>query len=162
MIDITSVAPKSMTEIPGGWDVTDLLNSTPQEKHIAVVAELIANSTKYGGSDEGLHGGCSGKIGPAEMLLNLVEATEAGFFHSEIKELYAAIPVRSHAEVLPLSGRDFEIWLNSLFYKGYGKPISKDAIRECLKINFTSKITSDIVKAWISQRWRELKMCCHC
>jgi 5S rRNA maturation endonuclease (ribonuclease M5) len=110
LIDLTAAVPESMTELPGGWDITDLINATPQEKRKTVIAELIANSTEYGGGDGAEHdGGRPGKKTAAEMLLNLVEATEAGFFHSEIKELYATIPVNNHMEALPLSGRDFEI-----------------------------------------------------
>jgi hypothetical protein len=74
------------------------------------------------------------KKSPAELLLNLVEDTAAGFFHSTIKELYATIPVDNHVEVLPLHSGTFEIWLNSLFYRGHGKPISKDAIKQVIGV----------------------------
>jgi hypothetical protein len=137
MVDLIAAAPETMTEIPGGFDITDLLNMTPQERQKAVVADLIANATQYQyRADEG-DGSFNGKKNPAEQLLEIVESSGTNFFHSDIKELYAAMPVdnpTSHIEVLPIDSRDFELWLNGLFYRHTAKPISKDGVKQVLAV----------------------------
>jgi 5S rRNA maturation endonuclease (ribonuclease M5) len=132
MVDLTAALPETMTEIPGGYDISDLLNATPQEKRAAVVADLIANAPQYRTESctESNDGGSNGKKSPAEQLLEIVETSGTNFFHSDIKELYAAIPVDKHVEVLPIDSRDFELWLNGLFYKNTTKPINKDGVKQ--------------------------------
>jgi 5S rRNA maturation endonuclease (ribonuclease M5) len=132
MIDLATAMPETMTELPNGWDISDLLNITPQEKRAAVAADLIANAVPY--RTEGNDGVSNGKKTPAEQLLEIVESSGTDFFHSEIKELYAAMPVDNHVEVLPINSRDFELWLNGLFYRHTAKPISKDGVKQVLAV----------------------------
>ena len=138
LIDLTTAIPKSLSEIPQGWDITDLIEVTPQEKQRALILDLVANSTSYSKndeeSDEGGKCSASGKKNPAEQLLILVKSSGAKFFHSDVKDLYAAIPVEDHVEVLPINGRDFELWLNGLFYRNTNKPISKDGVKQVLAV----------------------------
>ena len=140
MIDITTETPETITEIPKGWDITDLLKATPQEKQKAVVVHLTASSTQYGGdgddeSDEDVEGGSpKGKKSQAELLMNLIKDSGVDYFHSDIKELYAALPVDGHVEVTAINSRNFELWLNRQFYNAYDKPISKDAIKQVLSV----------------------------
>jgi len=137
MIDLAEAKPESMAQIPKGWDISDLIKATPQEKQAAVIADLIAHSTPLISNDEesGNEGGITGgKKNAPELLINLVEASGANFFHSEVKDLYATIPVDNHVEVEPINSRDFELWLNGLFYRNTGKPISKDGVKQVLAV----------------------------
>ncbi|MCL2578335.1 MAG: hypothetical protein FWE27_09895 [Defluviitaleaceae bacterium] len=134
-VDLLSVMP----ELPTGGDISDYIAAVPHDERTAAVSALLENAAQYApekeASQEKNGSSASGeKKNQAEQLLNFVELTGATFFHSDIKELYAAIPVKNHTEVLPIMGRDFEIWLNSQFYKGCGKPISKDAIKQVLGV----------------------------
>ncbi len=128
MIDLAEATP----EAPSGYDITDLINATPQDKQIAVVTGLVTNSTQYRIDED--NGGLNGKKSPAEQLLEIVESSSTSFFHSDIKELYAAIPVDSHVEILPIDSPDFELWLNGLFYRNTAKPISKDGVKQVLAV----------------------------
>ena len=134
LIDLATVQSEK-AELPQGYDISDFLAAMPQEQQKPAILNLIANSTEYKGEKQakgdnsGLSGG-SGKVSNAEILLNLVEDTGTTFFHSEVKGLYASIPVGNHTEIQPIESRDFELWLNGLFYNEIGKPISKDAIKQ--------------------------------
>jgi len=133
MVDLLAAMP----ELPAGGDITDLIEATPQDERITAISDLLANASLYNaGTNEKdtPQGKGEGKKSQAEQLLELVEQTGATFFHSDIKDLYATIPVREHMEVLPLNGRDFEIWLNGQFYTASGKPISKDAIKQVIGV----------------------------
>jgi DNA primase len=64
LIDLTTATP----EAPSGYDISDLINATPQEKRVAVVADLIANSIQYRTTED--EGSSNGKKNPAEQLLD--------------------------------------------------------------------------------------------
>ena len=117
------------------FDISDFIEAILDERKIAVINELIANSTEYKGEnlENGKAGSSSvGKISTAEQLMNLVEISGATFFHSDIKELYAIIPVDEHKEIQLICDRDFELWLSGLFYRNTGKSISKDSVKQVL------------------------------
>jgi 5S rRNA maturation endonuclease (ribonuclease M5) len=135
MIDLATAAPGTAAELPGGFDVSDLMEMTPSEKRKAAVADLIAHAAQYRADDgDGNDGGANGKKNPAEQLLTLVESSGAKFFHNEVKDLYATIHVDNHIEVLLINSRDFELWLNGLFYRNTSKPISKDSVKQVLAV----------------------------
>jgi 5S rRNA maturation endonuclease (ribonuclease M5) len=125
--------PTSMPNIPTGGDISDFIEATPAEERQSAIAGLLDNATLHEADSKETPQG-NGKKSQAEQLLELVEQTGATFFHSDIKDLYSAIPVREHMEVLPIMGRDFEIWLNGQFYNASGKPISKDAIKQTIGV----------------------------
>jgi len=125
--------PTAMPNIPTGGDISDFIEATPAEERQSAIEGLLANATLYEADSKETSQG-NGKKSQAEQLLELVEQTGATFFHSDIKDLYSAIPVREHMEVLPIMGRDFEIWLNGQFYNASGKPISKDAIKQTIGV----------------------------
>ena len=134
LINLLSVMP----DLPESGDISDFLEKTSQEERKAAVRGLIADAMLFvpdspdseESSQDETEDSYKAKKSQAELLLNLVDGTGAGFFHSDIKELYATLPVDGHTEILPIIGRDFEIWLNGLFYKNSGKPISKDAVKQ--------------------------------
>jgi len=111
-VDLLSVMP----EIPSGGDISDCIATVPEGEREAAISALLENSAPYAPEKEAPQekSGVSAsgdKKSQAEQLMNLVEATGARFFHNEVKDLYAAIPVKNHSEVLPICGRDFELWL---------------------------------------------------
>ena len=131
-------ADPPQTELPQSYDISDYIEAIPQEQQKPAILGLIANATVYKdlmpidfGKAVALLGG-SGKPSNAEILLNLVENTGATFFHSEVKGLYACIPMENHTEIQPIESRDFELCLNGLFYKEMYKPISKDAVKQAI------------------------------
>ena len=110
---------------------------TLTEERKAAIQDLITNATAYvtekqasGKEIGGLSGG--GKPTKATMLMCLVEDSGASFFHSEVKDLYAAMTVNKHTEIMSIASRAFELWLTGLFYNVYGQPISSDAIKQVL------------------------------
>lgn len=122
-------------DVQKGFDVSDFLEIVPEEQKVSAISKLMANATKYQveNSKNGKEGDLStGKISAAEQLIKLVEGNGVTFFHSDIKELYASIPVDEHKEVQSISSNDFELWLNGLYYKNIGKPISKEAVKQVL------------------------------
>ena len=140
LIDLTIGIPElTIPELPVGGDISDVLSTLPSERHTKAIEAYMGAAQLYipekeppqEENDETLP---SGKKSPAELLLNLVEATNTGFFHSDIKELYATIPVDGHTEIKHLNSRDFELWLNRLYYMEHSKPISKDAIKQVLAV----------------------------
>jgi 5S rRNA maturation endonuclease (ribonuclease M5) len=83
------------------------------------------------------------KPSQAEILLKFVSKTGAYFFLDEISDLYAAIPVEEHTEILSLESRDFSRWLQGLYFKHTQKPLSGDALIQatgviCAKARFES------------------------
>jgi hypothetical protein len=134
LIDLAA-AQGNNTDLPQGYDISDFLESAPQEERKTAVLNLIANAETYGADNEesdfeGAELLPTGKISAAQQLMNLVEDSGTTFFHSEVKEFYACIPIENHTEIQPIDSRDFELWLNGLFYRETGKPISKDAVKQ--------------------------------
>ena len=70
----------------------------------------------------------------AEILLNIAEGMGAEFFADEIANLYAAIPVEGHTELLRLDGGDFRLLLQGLYYRRTSKPVSADALVQAVGI----------------------------
>ena len=70
----------------------------------------------------------------AETLLKLADASGADLFQSDMGDLYAAIPVAGHTEILQLESRDFKIWLHGLHYKDTGKAANSDAVAQVLAV----------------------------
>ena len=135
LIDLaTAQAEKS--ERSQGYDISDFIAATPQEQQKSAILELITNSTEYKGTIQatGDNGGRlgGGKPTAATMLMNLVEESGATFFHSDVKDLYAAMKVNNHTEIMPIGCRAFELWLIGLYYNAYGQPISNEAIKQVL------------------------------
>jgi 5S rRNA maturation endonuclease (ribonuclease M5) len=133
-----SVYLVGMPELSESGDISDFIAKTPTEEIKTVIEGLLAAAVPFTMEEEqeetAVGNGSTGKITPAEQLLNMIDAMGVKFFHDEIKELYAAIPVNNHMEVLSISSRDFELWLNGQFYKETRKPISKDGIKQVLAV----------------------------
>ncbi len=70
----------------------------------------------------------------AKILLRLVEASGAGFFHSTTGDLYASIPVAQHIEVWPLKGESFATWLHRSFYEAMESPVSNEAVSQVISV----------------------------
>ena len=133
LIDLVAAMP----DLAKGGDISDFIETMPQEERKAAILDLIANSATYiaekqadGEKSGGFLGG--GKPTAATMLMNLVEESGAAFFHSDVKDLYSAIQVNSHTEIMSIGSRDFELWLIGLYYNTYAQPISNDAIKQVL------------------------------
>lgn len=70
----------------------------------------------------------------AEVILSLVEAEEAVFFHNQNNDPYAVIPVNGHTEIWSLEGREIQTWLQKLYYKETKKPAKPEAIKQVLAV----------------------------
>jgi len=70
----------------------------------------------------------------AEILLGLVEASGIELFQSDTKDLYAVIPIKNHREIWSLGSKDFENWLNKLFYDTFKKPVNNDAVKQTMSV----------------------------
>ena len=136
LIDLRSV----LTDMPTGGDVSDFIEAMPNEKKASAIAELLENATpftqdkKEPSEKKSKENKQDGKVSQSEQLLILLESMNIKFFHDEIKELYAAVPVDRHIEIRAINSQIFEIWLNGLFYKEVGKPISKDAVKQAFAV----------------------------
>ena len=42
----------SSSDVPSGFDISDFIEATPEERKVAIISELIANSTEYKGEKE--------------------------------------------------------------------------------------------------------------
>ena len=147
--------PTAMPNIPAGGDISDFIGyilqaehtqeqQTPQaphdgqqssqEKIQSAIKGLMTNATQYipEKQEKGGKGNGGGKPTKADMLMILVEESGAIFFHSDVKDLYAAMRVNSHTEIMAICSRDFELWLIGLFYKAYAQPIGSEAIKQVL------------------------------
>ena len=117
-----------------GADVSDFLESLPENERSSAIEGLMATATLYEAekepSQEKIKSG--NKPTPATMLMNLVEDSGVTFFHSDVKDLYAAMRVNNHNEIMAIESRAFELWLIGLFYNAYAQPISNEAIKQVL------------------------------
>lgn len=66
----------------------------------------------------------------AETLLALFWKSGAKVFQDETNDLYAAVPVNTHQENIPVSHRDFSIWLQNLYYRTTKRPIRPDSLAQ--------------------------------
>lgn len=136
LIDLVS-AREEKTDLPRGYDISDFIEAIHKDERKAAILDLITNSKAYvaenqtgGEKSGGLSGG--GKPTPATKLMSLVEESGALFFHSDVKDLYAAMKVNNHTEIMSIGSRAFELWLIGLYYNACGQPISNDAIKRVL------------------------------
>ena len=74
------------------------------------------------------------KATQAETLLKLVKDTGASFFHTDMDELYAAIPIAGHTEIWPLESKDFGTWLQGLYYKATGRAAGSEAVNQTVAV----------------------------
>ena len=157
LIDLMTTMP----DLPKGGDISDFLELTPQNERKTAVEGLMTTSVPFVSDgkeppQEKTEGNSSnGKPSQAELLLNIVETTETSYFHSDIKELYAAIRVDNHVEIMPIESRDFMLWLNRLFYNEYGKPISKDALKQASSVLSAKALYDNPVPVKLSTRVAE-------
>jgi len=133
MIDLTAAKGEN-ADLPQGYDISDFIEATPEEERKSVIPYLMVNSTEYKGEGQTKSGGLfvGGKPTKAQMLMNLVEESGASFFHCDVKDLYSAVTVNNHTEIMSIGSRAFELWLIGLYYNAYGQPISNDAIKQVL------------------------------
>jgi hypothetical protein len=128
----------AMSDLPQGGDISDFIANTPIDEIKTAIEGLLATAEPIVIEDKQEEtvavNGSNGKITLSEQLLKMTEMIGAKFFHDDIKELYAAIPVDSHTEVLPINSRDFELWLNGMFYTETRRPISKDGVKQVLAV----------------------------
>jgi len=138
MIDVSTTMPDTLPKLPQGGDISDYIEAAPTGAKNASVEVLLENAVPYVSdekepSQEKSGGGTSGgKPTTATMLMNLVEDSGALFFHSDVKDLYAAMRVNGHTEIMSIGSRAFELWLIGLYYNAYMQPISNDAIKQVL------------------------------
>lgn len=155
VVDLVSAMP----ELPAGGDISDFISKIPTDKIKTAIKGLLANAVPFTNKSEQektvVGNGSTGKITPSEQLLNTIESMGVKFFHDEIKELYAAIPVNNHAEVLPINSRDFELWLNGVFYKETRKPISKDGVKQVIAITSAKALYDNPQPTRLSTRTAE-------
>lgn len=70
----------------------------------------------------------------AEILLQLVDATGASFFHNETKDAFASLQVNGHTEIVPIKSTDFSDWLQQLHYTEKGRPVGTEALNQTISI----------------------------
>jgi hypothetical protein len=70
----------------------------------------------------------------AEMLLQLIEASEIEVFHDSTSETFIRIPVNEHVETWPTKSKTVKLWLSGQFYKATGKSIGSDALGQVLGV----------------------------
>lgn len=66
----------------------------------------------------------------AETILRLVAEKGAVMFHDTESFPYIAISVNGHREIWSIDNRDFNTWLNGLYYSEKKKPAKKESISE--------------------------------
>lgn len=66
----------------------------------------------------------------AHALINLVMGAGAEFFHSDLGDPYATIPVDGHREIWPIDDRSFKTWLHGVYYKETGRPVNGEAVTQ--------------------------------
>ena len=74
------------------------------------------------------------RVTQAEILLKLVNNIGADFFHSDMNDLYAMIPVAQHTEIWALEGNDFSTWLHGLYYRDTGRPVNNEAVGQAVAV----------------------------
>jgi len=133
---IAKQIPKSrivpLPELKPKEDIYDWLNAGHTMDEIDILSDYVPESREEADESDETEG--KSKPTQAERLIKLVESTGADFFHSDIGDLYAAIPIDGHTEVWPLNGKDFKIWLHGIYYKTIGKSVGGEAVGQTLAI----------------------------
>ena len=70
----------------------------------------------------------------AQIIIKLVKQNDAFLFHDTANNVYAAIIVDEHKEVWSLESKDFNMWLNGLYYSHLDKPPRKDSISQAISV----------------------------
>lgn len=115
-------------------EIEKLLESDPLAQAVAEGVHLAKPLPPPDPAQDGKPEGKEPRQTQAEILLQIVNVKGATFFVNETDDPYAALPINGHTEVLSIEGRDFSIWLNGLYYKETGKPISVEAAKQAVAI----------------------------
>ena len=124
------------TDLKEHGDITDIFEMNGSSPEVFDVLERLAKDASEFDPDDVMIGSKDDDVfkSKAEKLLQLFKATGAKLFHNDINKPYAAIPIGEHIEVWSLESEEFKVWLNGLNYKGTGKPISGDAVKQVVMI----------------------------
>ncbi len=121
-----------LPDLPEKGDVYDWLHAghTMDEITALPVMNIAADGDKEDDTEEEQFL----KKTQAEVLLDLVEANGARLFHDTANDLYAAVLVDDHQEIMSVDGSDFSAWLTRLYYNHCKKPIRKDNLTQALAV----------------------------
>lgn len=68
----------------------------------------------------------------AETMMALYNKSGAKVFRDETNSVYAAVPVGSHWENIPVDSRDFSSWLQGLYYRATKRPIRQESLTQVI------------------------------
>ena len=104
--------------------------------------EDIMKSAAEWEAGEGLNGKKEKQKSQADILLELVSASEADFFHTAINEPFVVFPINEHREIWPVRSRATRRWLTKIFYRHTGKAPSSEPMQNVLGV-LDAKATYD-------------------
>lgn len=121
-----------LPDLPPKGDVYDWLHAghTMDEITSLPLMNIGGDST----TDDDIEEEQSPRKTQAEVLLDLVEENGAILFHDTANDLYAAVLVDGHREIMSIDSNDFSAWLTRLYYNHCKKPIRKDNLTQALAV----------------------------
>lgn len=88
----------------------------------------------------------------SKSLLKFINNSDLELFRDDVNDTYASVMINEHRQVLPIESKEFNLYLNHLYFNQFKKAINKDNLQQVINILQAEARFGNVKKIPLSNR----------